>query len=261
MMSLRARAGRSVGFKELVNTEFGLLQKRFEGSEPSRMWTGLVDLDELLGEPTPGSVLEVRCTSSMVRSAFLLSAAIASARNGQRTLLVSTQAALAQMGLRLLSQVSGVRLMKLRDGRLDERDWSAVARANKSDLPLTIVAPLKHTQRVFSPHLPHCGDIDLIILDGCDDHRLLRRAAKLGCPVVYGPTQVAASEGVTVKPSISVSLSSLDKTMSPFKIIEAVVEETQLHINGRVRLVFDQRRLRFLNGCALTFDGDDETAE
>ncbi|MQM38764.1 Replicative DNA helicase [wastewater metagenome] len=122
------------------------LDRRWESSRQGGVIgvpTGFGVLDRHLGGLHPSDLVIVAARPGMGKTAFLLSAAKNAAHQGKRVGIVSAEMAALQLGDRLLSAHSGVPATKLRNGALDDADFSAATAAMSElrDLPIRVMDP------------------------------------------------------------------------------------------------------------------------
>jgi replicative DNA helicase len=147
------------------------LRTRYCAVEPG-VRTGFYDLDEMLGALSPGSITVVTGPSAAGRTTLALGIAANAAASGTPTLVASNKLAaddIAQRMLAITSKVSGV---KLRDGRLSEQDWAAVAAGTASlgQLPLDIidhVNTIEHLATIIEA-LPQPAFPSMVVIDRID---------------------------------------------------------------------------------------------
>jgi len=238
-----------IDFEALMNHEIDALSGRCDKVGVVDAWSGLRDLDRLLGEPVAGNALEVECDSAMVRSAFLMGAAIAAARSGKRTLYVSGALAMPETRMRLMAQLSGVSLRDLREARLSEPQWSLITRAAAEPLPLSTWSLSAEPQPGELGDVPPMGSFDVVVIDGCEIAKLAREALIERCWVLT--SRMLGRRTDITKDWIRLRLKPLRTTDSQLVSVEAVVVESALCPEGSVGLAFDGSCLRFGNAEAL----------
>lgn len=86
--------------------------------------TGLTKLDELTGGLHKGDLFVVGARPAMGKTAWLVNMAEAAAKAGHRVGVFTAEQPAVQIGLRRASLLSGVSATTLRNGRLDDEQWS-----------------------------------------------------------------------------------------------------------------------------------------
>jgi replicative DNA helicase len=99
--------------------------RRFNGV-PS----GFSDLDAMTGGFQPGDLVILAARPSMGKTSLAQSMAVHAATVGEVTVgLFSVEMSRVALGIRLLSSEAGVDTLRMRDGRIWEREWSAISSA------------------------------------------------------------------------------------------------------------------------------------
>ena len=238
-----------IDFEALMNHEIDALSDRCDKGGVVDAWSGLHDLDRLLGEPVSGTALEVECDSAMVRSAFLMGAAIAAARSGKRTLYVSGALAMPETRMRLMAQLSGVGLRDLREARLSEPQWSRITRSVSEPLALSTWSLSAEPQPSELGDAPPMGSFDVVVIDGCQIPQLACAALNERCWVLT--SRMLGRRTDITKDWIRLRLKPLRITDSQLVSVEAIVVESALCPEGSVALSFDGSCLRFGSAEAL----------
>jgi replicative DNA helicase len=132
--------------------------------------TGFIDLDRLLGGLQKSDLVIVAARPGMGKSSWLNSVVLNAARNRQRVALFSLEMSNEQLVQRFISQETHIPSHKLREGRLDERDWAQFVAATQSisDLPIFLDdTPALSTQelRTKARRLYLDFGLDLIMVD------------------------------------------------------------------------------------------------
>jgi len=91
--------------------------------------TGFPDLDRILGGLCPGSLLIVGARPSVGKSALLISFAAHAVRLGVPTALFSLEMAAESIAHRLLTTQTGVDVLRLQSGQLQDDEWPLIAQA------------------------------------------------------------------------------------------------------------------------------------
>ena len=238
-----------IEFEALMNHEVDALSGRCDKAGDVDAWSGLHDLDRLLGAPVAGTALEVECDSAMVRSAFLMGAAIAAARSGKRTLYLSGVLAMPETRMRLMAQLSGVSLRDLREASLSERQWSRIGESVFEPLPLSTWSLSAAPKPGELGDAPPMGSFDVVVIDGCQIPQLARAALNERCWVLT--SRMSGLRTDITKDWIRLRLKPLRITDSQLVSVEAVVVESALCPEGSVGLAFDGSCLRFGDAAAL----------
>lgn len=100
--------------------------------------TGFIDLDRLLGYLQKSDLVIVASRPGMGKSSMLASVVLNAARRRQRVALFSLEMSNEQIVQRFVSMDTQIPSNKLREGRLDERDWARFISATQSlsELPI-----------------------------------------------------------------------------------------------------------------------------
>jgi replicative DNA helicase len=134
--------------------------------------TGFVDLDELLSGLQPNALIVVGARPAMGKTSFALNlAAHAAIEANKPTLVFSLEMGQLELSQRMLCSESRVDAMKMRDGKLDETDWtkisSGVGRLSEApiwidDNPALTVMDIRGRARRLKSQV---GDLGLIVVD------------------------------------------------------------------------------------------------
>lgn len=200
-------------------------REAFAAGPPTRTWTGLADLDALLGQPRPGATLQVVSESPMLRSALAFTAAVNAARRGTGTVLIPTDTTAAETGARLLSLITEVPVEHIRSGRLSADDWTQLANRGRAPA-LTVGTTRKAFQR----------SIEFMVLDG----DVLPRRRRGWC-LMTNRWAMQRTPGATVR------LMPSDEG-GDWQRVEAVITSNDQGEEGQVSLALDRCRLRLVNG-------------
>lgn len=132
--------------------------------------TGFIDLDRLLGGLQKSDLLIIAARPGMGKSSWLNSVVLNAARNRQRVALFSLEMSNEQLVQRFISQETNIPSHRLREGRLDDRDWAQFVAATQqmSDLPIFLDdTPALSTQelRTKARRIYLEYGLDLIMID------------------------------------------------------------------------------------------------
>lgn len=132
--------------------------------------TGFVDLDRLLGGLQRSDLIIIAARPGMGKSSWLNSVVLNAARNRQRVALFSLEMSNEQLVQRFVSGETNIPSHRLREGRLDERDWAQFLAATQSlgELPIYLDdTPALSTQelRTKARRLYLEFGLDLIVID------------------------------------------------------------------------------------------------
>lgn len=132
--------------------------------------TGFVDLDRLLGGLQKSDLLIVAARPGMGKSSWLNSVVMNAARNRQRVALFSLEMSNEQLVQRFVSAETRIPSHKLREGKLDERDWTQFLAATQrvGELPIFLDdTPALSTQelRTKARRLYMEFGLDLVMID------------------------------------------------------------------------------------------------
>ena len=134
--------------------------------------TGFVDLDDLLSGMQPNALYVIGARPAMGKTSFALNIASHAAVEGNRPVLVfSLEMGQLELSQRMLCSESRVDSKNMRDGRLDETDWTKISHgvARLSEAPiwiddnpsLTVMDIRGRARRLKS----QVGDLGLIVID------------------------------------------------------------------------------------------------
>ena len=236
--------------------------------------TGYRDVDDMLGELMPGTVTLVVGPPAVGKSTFVLGAAVHVARNAGPVLLVTGDSS-STTAFRYLGAQSGVEGVRLRDGRLAERDWQAVARTvdQTGSLPLRIRnAPMTVQDVTDLIRTAHDTDppIRLVIIDSLDRYvdqvsrvgdivAELRDAAEVALVAVVATTtallgQVETQDECLVADADAIAVLNRDGSSSSRLVPMAVSITKNRHgPTGTVRLLLDRSRPRIVNALSTAY--------
>jgi len=134
--------------------------------------TGFVDLDDLLSGLQPNALIVIGARPAMGKTSFALNlAAHAAIEANKPTLVFSLEMGQLELSQRMLCSESRVDAMKMRDGKLDESDWtkisSGVGRLSEApiwidDNPGLTVMDIRGRARRLKSQV---GDLGLIVVD------------------------------------------------------------------------------------------------
>ena len=159
--------------RSLVEQSLDRLEMLYEREETiTGTPTGFVDLDELLSGLQPNSLVVVGARPAMGKTSFALNVAAHAAIDANRPVLVfSLEMGQLELSQRMLCSESRVDSKNMRDGRLDENDWTKISHGvgRLSEAPiwiddnpaLTIMDIRGRARRLKS----QIGDLGLIVVD------------------------------------------------------------------------------------------------
>ncbi len=132
--------------------------------------TGFIDLDTLLGGLQKSDLLIIAARPGMGKTSLLNTVVLNAAAQDQRVALFSLEMSNEQLVQRLVSQETRIPSHKLREGKLDDRDWAqfVVATERISTLPIHLddtPALSTHELRTKARRLHLEYGLDLIIID------------------------------------------------------------------------------------------------
>src|SRR5574341_768199 len=132
--------------------------------------TGFIDLDRMLGGLQKSDLVIIAARPGMGKSSWLNSVVMNSARMNQRVALFSLEMSNEQLVQRFVSAETHIPSHKLREGRLDEKDWAQFVAAtpylgtlpiHMDDTPALSTTDLRSKSRRL--HLEY--GLDLIVVD------------------------------------------------------------------------------------------------
>ncbi|HEC23257.1 MAG TPA: replicative DNA helicase [Chloroflexi bacterium] len=132
--------------------------------------TGFTDLDRLLGGMQKSDLIIIAARPGMGKSSMLNTILLNAARLQQRVALFSLEMSNEQLVQRFISAETRIPSHKLREGRLDEKDWAEFVKATEhiSSLPIYLDdTPALSTQelRTKARRLFYEYGLDLIMVD------------------------------------------------------------------------------------------------
>ena len=125
---------------EAAEEALSWIERRLDKSY-TPLTTGYPDLDELLTEISPGQLVLIAARPATGKSVALLDIARHMAvTQGKETLLFSLEMSAWEIGLRLVSSHSGIKMETIKAGKLDDAQWNIIATAVEElqAAPLTI---------------------------------------------------------------------------------------------------------------------------
>ncbi len=132
--------------------------------------TGFIDLDRLLGGLQKSDLIIIAARPGMGKSSWLNSVILNAARRNQRVALFSLEMSNEQLVQRFISAETHIPSNKLREGKLDEKDWAQFVAATQhlGTLPIFLDdTPALSTQELRTKarrlHLEY--GLDLIMVD------------------------------------------------------------------------------------------------
>ena len=132
--------------------------------------TGFIDLDRMLGGLQKSDLLIIAARPGMGKSSWLNSVLLNAARQHQRVALFSLEMSNEQLVQRFISAETNIPSHRLREGRLDDKDWDLFVKASQSISALPVHlddTPALSTQELRSKarrlHLEY--GLDLIMVD------------------------------------------------------------------------------------------------
>jgi replicative DNA helicase len=126
----RIRAG-FVGMREIVKESFRTIDQLSQSKDVvTGLATGFVDIDEMTSGLQKGDLIIVAGRPAMGKTSFCLNIAQhVSMRVGETVGLFSLEMSKEQLALRLLCADARIDAHKLRTGKLNEKDWTRLAKA------------------------------------------------------------------------------------------------------------------------------------
>ncbi len=126
--------------KDILIENTKMIDKANKADGKLGLTTGFVDLDKKTSGLQKGDLIILAARPSMGKSAFALSMALnAAKKDGASVLIFTLEMTQAQMGQRLLSMESNVELSRLREGKVDNRDWKSINLAIDQMAKTTII--------------------------------------------------------------------------------------------------------------------------
>jgi replicative DNA helicase len=204
----RIRAG-FVGMREIVKESFRTIDQLSQSKDVvTGLATGFVDIDEMTSGLQKGDLVIVAGRPAMGKTSFCLNIAQhVSMRVGETVGLFSLEMSKEQLALRLLCADARIDAHKLRTGKLNEKDWTRLAKAytdlSQSKLfiddsatisPLEMRAKCRRLKAEFGLGLVIVDYLQLVTLAGRVENRQQELSAisrsmkglakELSCPVI-----------------------------------------------------------------------------
>jgi replicative DNA helicase len=132
--------------------------------------TGFIDIDRLLGGFQKSDLVIIAARPGMGKSSMLNSLVMNAARLDQRVALFTLEMSNEQLVQRFVSTLTNIPSHKLREGKLDDRDWAAFIKATEdlSSLPIYLddtPSITTHELRSKARRLHLEFGLDMIVLD------------------------------------------------------------------------------------------------
>ena len=121
--------GSTAPIKDLLNESLERLEELYErGNEITGTPTGYIDLDDMTSGLQPGALVVVGARPAMGKTSFALGMATNAAMKANRPVLVfSLEMSKVELSQRILCSEARVDSKKIRNGKLTEGDWGAIA--------------------------------------------------------------------------------------------------------------------------------------
>lgn len=168
----RSRAVKAHSMKELMASltdEIDAAKERRDSGGSVGVPTGLGRVDRLLGGMHRSDLLVVAARPSMGKTAWMLSVAMNAARRGYHGGIVSAEMAALQLGERAVSGAAKVPTFKMRNGLMQESDYTAVteAMADLASLPIQITDPdvCRVSDVLMQAHVWAAKRLDFLMVD------------------------------------------------------------------------------------------------
>lgn len=147
------------------------IEQRMKGVDEFYMPTGFKNIDRVMGGLERGCLHIVGGRPGMGKSSFCLGVAINAARMGVRVFYVSTEMTTKRLAMRALSMDTGVNLMLLKQGQMNDREVTrfveAMGRLQALPLYMDYIPAASVTQvRAKTARMQREHGIDLLIIDG-----------------------------------------------------------------------------------------------
>jgi replicative DNA helicase len=119
---------------DIVYDTFKKIEEFYENKDKNEITgitTGFIDLDKITNGMQPSDLIIIAGRPAMGKTAFCLNIALNAAKYaGKSTAIFSLEMSSQQLAMRLLSSEAKVEATKLRNGRLNQEDWSNLASAS-----------------------------------------------------------------------------------------------------------------------------------
>lgn len=124
----------------IMRDVYDALEAAYHQETPIGIPTGFPDLDRVIGGLRPGNLAIVGARPSLGKSSLLTSFAVSAIRHNVPTVLFSLEMSANQIGHRLLTMETGIDVLRLQAGRLQDDEWPMIAdhTGALSDLPLWV---------------------------------------------------------------------------------------------------------------------------
>ena len=165
--------GSTALIKDLLNETLERLEELYErGSEITGTPTGYIDLDEMTSGLQPGSLVVVGARPAMGKTSFALGMATNAAMKANRPVLVfSLEMSKVELSQRILCSEARIDSKKVRNGKLTQADWGAIANAIGrlaeapvwiDDNPMVNVMEIRSKARRLRSEV---GDLGMVVVD------------------------------------------------------------------------------------------------
>lgn len=165
--------GSTAPLKDLLNESLERLEELYErGSEITGTPTGYLDLDEMTSGLQPGSLVVVGARPAMGKTSFALGMASNAAMKANRPVLVfSLEMSKVELSQRILCSEARIDSKKVRNGKLTQADWAAIANAIGrlaeapiwiDDNPMVNVMEIRSKARRLRSEV---GDLGMVVVD------------------------------------------------------------------------------------------------
>lgn len=160
-----------IPIREAISEYFDRIEHLMQHpDEPMGLPTGFRDLNELLGGLQRSDLLIFAGRPGMGKTSFLLSVAMNTANIGARVAIFTMEMGHDQIVQRLISMETGINTQRLRNGQLNQQEWSRFVQATGRLANLRIfiddtpaLSPLQ--MRAKCRRLMHEYGLDLVIVD------------------------------------------------------------------------------------------------
>ena len=254
MIEARGVAGEAAGdgsarpIGEMLGVAIQSLEERFVGFGSDGVRTGYHDLDEVLGDLRPGSLTILASRPAVGKTTMAMGAAVNVARCGRTVLFATNESSVTTMVERIVAAEGSVDGARVRDGRLRERDWSAVGTAvgRLHNMPLHLVEQVgsldqlgEHVRdlagRSCEPSVIVIDRLDPL-LDGRDPRRAVERLRRVALDV---GASILATTGRPVSREVAESVAIIDDRL--VDLTDAVVILDRPAADGRAITPLDVR--------------------
>lgn len=157
-----------ISMEDVLVNAYTYIEQRSRG-EIKSITTGIPNLDRAIGGFFGGELTVIGARPAVGKSVFGMNVALEAAKQGYKIGIVSREMTDIQYGQRILSYASGVDGMKIRQAKLDNKDWDELAEGMSyaATLPISFLFSVRTVEdlRAEVRRRHNRGEIDLLVVD------------------------------------------------------------------------------------------------